>query len=57
MGQEKAAIGTVGWFDLTTEKAEEIRDFYQAVVGWKSSPVNMGKYDDLPLDYSMYPWY
>ena len=49
MGQEKAAIGTVGWFDLTTEKAEEIRDFYQSVVGWKSSPLNMGEYDDFVM--------
>ena len=49
MAQEKAAIGTVGWFDLTVKKAEEIRDFYQSVVGWKSSSLNMGEYDDFVM--------
>jgi predicted enzyme related to lactoylglutathione lyase len=49
MSQEKAAIGTVGWFDLTIEKAEDIRDFYQSVVGWNSSSLSMGEYDDFVM--------
>jgi uncharacterized protein len=44
MGNSK--IGSIGWFDLTVENAEEIRDFYSSVVGWKSTPVAMGEYDD-----------
>ena len=38
--------GLVGWFDLTVENAEEIRDFYEKVVGWKSTATNMGEYED-----------
>jgi predicted enzyme related to lactoylglutathione lyase len=38
--------GQVGWLDLSVPNAEEIRDFYSAVVGWKSSAVSMGSYDD-----------
>jgi predicted enzyme related to lactoylglutathione lyase len=39
-------VGSVGWHDLTVQDAVAIRDFYQAVVGWESSPVSMGEYDD-----------
>ncbi len=39
-------IGTVGWFDLTVPNAEEVRDFYRAVVGWEASSVEMGDYSD-----------
>jgi len=38
--------GTFGWFDLTVEDAESVRDFYKEVVGWTSSPLSMGDYDD-----------
>jgi hypothetical protein len=31
---------------LTVENAEAVRDFYEAVVGWKPEPVNMGEYND-----------
>lgn len=43
-------FGTVGWFDLTVENAEQVRDFYAAVVGWKWSPVKMKGYDDYCMD-------
>lgn len=43
--------GKVGWIDLTVENAEEVRDFYQQVTGWKSTSVEMGSYDD----YCMIP--
>lgn len=42
----ESKIGTVGWFDLTVPDAEKVRDFYEAVVGWKASPVAMGDYCD-----------
>lgn len=38
--------GTIGWFDLTVPNAEEVKDFYAAVVGWKPEPVSMGDYND-----------
>ena len=38
--------GTVGWFDLTVPDADEVRDFYRAVVGWESQALGMGGYDD-----------
>ena len=44
-------IGSIGWVDLTVERAGEVRDFYHAVVGWDTAPVEMGSYQD----YSMIP--
>ena len=44
-------IGTIGWFDLTVANAEQVRGFYEAVVGWKSQPVEMDGYSD----YCMLP--
>jgi uncharacterized protein len=41
--------GQVTWNDLTVPDAEAVRQFYESVVGWKSSPVAMGDYSD----YSM----
>lgn len=43
---EAKPIGSIGWFDLTVENADEVRDFYQAVVGWESVPLSMGDYSD-----------
>jgi predicted enzyme related to lactoylglutathione lyase len=39
-------VGTIGWIDLTVPYAEEIREFYRAVVGWSTSDVKMGEYRD-----------
>jgi predicted enzyme related to lactoylglutathione lyase len=39
-------LGTIGWFDLTVPDAKSVRAFYQAVVGWTSSDVSMGDYQD-----------
>ena len=39
-------IGAVSWTDLTIEHAENIRDFYKNVVGWKSMDIGMGDYND-----------
>ena len=46
---EKPKIGTVGWQDLTVPDAEGVRDFYGAVIGWKSTPVDMGGYHDFNM--------
>lgn len=42
-------IGTLVWHDLTVPNADEVRDFYTSVIGWKVNPVDMGGYQD----YSM----
>ncbi|MFO0786270.1 MAG: hypothetical protein U0573_07975 [Phycisphaerales bacterium] len=33
--------GSVTWFDLTVADAQNLRDFYKAVVGWTSTEVPM----------------
>ncbi len=43
---DKPVTGTVGWFDLTVEDADGVRDFYREVVGWAASPLSMGDYND-----------
>ncbi|MGH9867130.1 MAG: VOC family protein [Candidatus Polarisedimenticolia bacterium] len=44
--QNRPPVGTIGWTDLTVQDAARIRDFYAGVVGWESSPVDMGGYED-----------
>jgi predicted enzyme related to lactoylglutathione lyase len=44
-------VGTVGWVDLTVPNADDLRDFYTAVVGWATSEVPMGEF----ADYLMHP--
>jgi predicted enzyme related to lactoylglutathione lyase len=39
-------IGTVCWTDLTVADAEGVADFYRKVVGWTSTPFDMGGYRD-----------
>lgn len=39
-------IGSISWTDLTVPNAEEIRKFYQAVVGWQTKSLDMGGYKD-----------
>jgi len=41
--------GVINWRDLTVSNAEQVRDFYSEVVGWKFELVSMGEYSD----YSM----
>lgn len=45
----KPKTGTIVWHDLTIDNADEVRDFYSKVVGWKAEPVEMDGYSD----YSM----
>jgi predicted enzyme related to lactoylglutathione lyase len=46
MGEEKKIIGSIQWRDLTVPAADDVRDFYEAVVGWTSDPLDMGGYSD-----------
>lgn len=41
--------GAIGWVDLTVPDAPAIRDFYAAVAGWQTAPVDMGGYDDFNM--------
>jgi predicted enzyme related to lactoylglutathione lyase len=43
------APGHIRWIDLTVKEAPRLREFYEAVVGWKSDPVNTGHYEDWNL--------
>jgi len=40
------ALGSAGWMDLTVPNADEVRDFYSAVIGWKADAIDMGGYSD-----------
>jgi predicted enzyme related to lactoylglutathione lyase len=42
-------VGSIGWTDLTVDNAEEIRNSYSAVVGWKADPIDMGGYNDFNM--------
>ena len=42
-------VGKVGWIDMTVENAEEVRDFYEAVVGLRAEDVSMGDYSDFNM--------
>ena len=48
--KKKPAIGSVNWFDLTVKDAPKVCDFYSKVVGWKSSGLDMGGYDDFCMN-------
>jgi predicted enzyme related to lactoylglutathione lyase len=38
MSDKKPVAGSVAWRDLTVPDASKLREFYQAVVGWKAEP-------------------
>ena len=44
--KKKPEIGAVGWFDLTVDDADGVRDFYEQVVGWQWQGHDMGEYED-----------
>jgi predicted enzyme related to lactoylglutathione lyase len=46
MAGDSKKIGEIVWVDLTIPNAEEVRDFYLAVTGWKASDFDMGGYKD-----------
>ena len=47
-----AGIGRIEWVDLTVAEGQttQIRDFYQAVVGWDAEGVDCGGYDDFCMN-------
>lgn len=49
MSNSIGGIGVISWFDLTVANAGEVRDFYEKVVGWSSSPVEMDGYSDFNM--------
>ena len=48
--ESKPVPGSIVWTDLTVPNAEELRDFYSQVVGWKPSNVPMGGYSDFSMN-------
>lgn len=42
-------IGKIGWIDMTVANAQQVRDFYETVVGLKAEDVAMGDYNDYAL--------
>jgi predicted enzyme related to lactoylglutathione lyase len=42
--------GTITWTDLTVDNAEQLRDFYQSVIGWTPEPVPMSGYADFAMN-------
>ena len=48
MGEKQ--IGSISWTDLTVPDAENIKDFYESVVGWQARPHEMqGDYHDFDI--------
>ncbi|BFT30686.1 hypothetical protein D210916BOD24_18620 [Alteromonas sp. D210916BOD_24] len=39
-------MSETAWCDITTEDAESLVDFYEAVMGWRKEPIDMGGYND-----------
>jgi predicted enzyme related to lactoylglutathione lyase len=46
MSDAEHPVGSTGWMDLTVPDAVATREFYEAVVGWTSSGLDMGGYED-----------
>ncbi len=46
MTENKSEIGSISWADLTVSNAEEVRNFYSQVIGWKFELVSMGEYSN-----------
>jgi hypothetical protein len=46
MEEGKIQQGTISWIDLTVPNAEEVRDFYAGIAGWRAQPVDMQGYSD-----------
>lgn len=49
MSDEETPVGRILWHDLTVDRADEVRGFYERVVGWSSEPVDMGDYEDFEM--------
>lgn len=47
--KNNSSVGSIGWVDLTVPNAEELREFYSKVIGWKSEGLSMGDYEDFVM--------
>ena len=47
--EQELRPGFPAWHDLTVENGDEIRGFYEAVVGWRAEPVDMDGYSDFNM--------
>ncbi len=45
-------FGNLEWIDLTVDEGENIREFYQGVIGWTSEGCDMGGYNDYNMKSS-----
>lgn len=45
----KRETGKIEWVDLTVENAEEIKDFYKSVIGWRETSVCIDGYRDYDM--------
>lgn len=43
-------IGKIAWLDLTAKDAPGLRAFYEQVVGWKSTELDCGGYNDFCMN-------
>ncbi len=48
--EDKLETGSIIWTDLTVPDAENVKNFYGRVIGWKSEPVSMGEYNDFSMN-------
>lgn len=39
-------VGKIAWIDLTVENCRSVADFYQSVMGWHLTPVDVEDYQD-----------
>jgi predicted enzyme related to lactoylglutathione lyase len=44
-----AKIGEMAWLDLSIKNAEQVKKFYQDVIGWKAEATSMGDYNDYTM--------
>ena len=46
-------LGDMAWMDLTVPDAEQVKNFYQKLLGWTSEPVKMSYNSDSYEDFAM----
>ncbi|MGB0936247.1 MAG: VOC family protein [Colwellia sp.] len=45
--------GDIAWMDLTVPNAEQVKSFYQAILGWHSEPTKMTVEGETYQDFTM----
>ena len=46
---EQKRPGSIIWHDITVPEATHLREFYEAVVGWRSEPVDVHGHEDFNM--------